>query len=204
MMNELKELKPLKDSYKMTFYPKGREFEFTYSSRVLNFFGAMDDIADISQFVKGVGIWENFSVARGMDTDAVCKRKRRDVIASIDCLLSMLSTDEELYTYNYEYKAYNERYSKKSWSHCNISGKKGGLEVYTGLLYFKYYSNGRRLDLRQKSSFETVSPNNSNTVSEVIIGKRKNHCRLLEKISDLKDLVSKSDGKEIAIRHHYV
>lgn len=203
-MKELSELKPIRDKYKMTFYPKGREISFPYSSRVLDFFSGMKDIAEIARFVQRVGIWDNFSVARGMDTSAVCKRQKAEVLESIDCLLAMLSKDKELYEFSYEYKVRNERYQKKAWSHCNINGKKGGLETYTGLLYFKYYSNGRRLDLRKQGSFKTAKWNDKTVVSEVILGKRRNHCHLLENMTELKNEISSSDGCTIEIRHHYV
>ncbi len=201
-MKELKALKPIKDDHRMTFILGDRNESVTYSRRELRFFGAQKDVVEIRNFVSSVGLWENFSVAKGMDTNAICKRNVNEVSLSVDTLLSMIEADQELYEFNYEYKFDTSHFAKKRRYFMDANQDYGCLKIFPGLMYFKYSEKDGYKDLRRNEIFEVIEWNEPKTILIVQLAKRRNHFDLPGKLRAIREFLLAAGSEVVGIRHH--
>ena len=107
----------MKDTVCFTVKADGRELTVRYTSRELKFLGG-PLLPAAEHLVRALGVFDNFTVARGQDTLAWTSRGRDDVLAAAKELSESITRDQTLLAYDYQY-------SFSSQSKIRITGGTG-------------------------------------------------------------------------------
>lgn len=167
-----------------------------YSTEELSFLTG-NGAPQITAFRAAIGLWDNFSVARGMDENARTVKSRQSLLAATCALLHRLEEEHELYSYNYRLKCpgSRSRSSTKCWIGLE-SGAAGFLMArHAGQLYFENKDAGAKIiDMRALSTLDTVS-------GEARIFRKRNELRWPLFLRELERFLKEGLETEVSISH---
>lgn len=184
------------DRYQFTVSAGELVHKQAYSAEELSFLtghGAPEIIA----FRTAIGLFDNFSVARGMDEKAQTPKSRETLLAATSGLLHRLEEERELFSYNYKLKCPDSRSrgSTKCWIELEPGDAGFLMARHAGQLYFE--SNGptpKIVDLRSVSSLDT-------TGGEARIFRHRNELRWPAFLRDLEIFLTRVTVNELLISH---
>ncbi|RUL77514.1 hypothetical protein [Dyella choica] len=168
----------------------------TYSTEELSFLTG-HGAPEITAFRVAIGLWDNFSVARGMDENAQTVKSREMLLAATSELLHRLEQERELFSHSYKLKCPDSRSrgSMKCWIELK-SGETGFLMArHAGQLYFEHKEAGPKIiDMRALSSLDTAT-------GETRIFRKRNELRWPLFLQDLEVFLKSLMVSEVSISH---
>jgi len=158
-------------------------------------------------FKKAVGLWDNFSVARGMDTKAWATKPRLELLRAAEHFEQAIKADRELLQYDYQY-GFSSIPNQKN-SAAGGAGKVDGKDTmisakHPGQLYLSLWGKGpdgkgrivETRDLRKGPPVVTELGTSK-------VYRRKNKVDWEPKLSRLVEFLQRSKSELVHIRHHY-
>jgi len=150
-------------------------------------------------FKKAVGLWDNFSVARGMDTKAWATKPRLELLRAAEHFEQAIKADRELLQYDYQY-GFSSIPNQKN-SAAGGAGKVDGKDTmisakHSGQLYLSLWGKGPDGNLRKGPPVLTE-------LGTIKVYRRKNKVDWEPKLSRLVEFLQSSKSEHVHIRHHY-
>lgn len=145
---------PAKAKYRFTVRLDDREHAQAYTQRELSFLGGKNCPA-IPRFVAALGLWDNFSVPRGMNATAWTRKNRVDLSDATEALLAEIDAKPALYVHDYWYRIRGERRMRDGFGTRLVDGEPATVEARRpGQLFAEGIDSGRIEDLREKETFD--------------------------------------------------
>lgn len=161
-----------------------------------------------SEFIQALGMWDNFSVARGQNTEAWTTKPRIRLLSAAKNLLERVRQDRDYINYDYQCGFSAEGKTRHSGRGFGV-GLPGGIgamvSLYPGQIFMdigkqgadgKYYS-GETLDLRRSGPIQTADK------GLLKVYKRFNPINWEQKLPFLIDFLTSCSCENVRIRHHY-
>ncbi len=185
----------MKDRLCFTIKADGRKLTVRYSSRELKFLGGKLLPAG-ERFVIALGMWDNFTVARGQDCEAWTSRSRNELLAVANELLESIIRDRELLAYDYQYSFSSQpRVRNTAGTGVLVDGQSGIIDARKpGQIYARMIDGSVR-DLRLGDPVVT-------NIGTVKIHRRKNKIDWLSKLPNLIEYLHFVRSDLVQIRHH--
>jgi hypothetical protein len=157
-------------------------------------------------FIVAIGVYDNFSVAKGQSAEAWTERPREAALGATEQLLRRVQTDEPLLACDYEYRMPGE----KSWSRSGHSGiplgdRYGHVRAGPGLLEIEVRGvpDGsvnpiqERIDLRQLDRYLVTEH------ASISIRRSPQSLGWPRLLPELARFLRCCNEHEIRVRHHY-
>lgn len=188
-------MKEMKDRLCFTIKADDRELTVRYSSRELKFLGGKLLPAG-ERFVIALGMWDNFTVARGQDCQAWTSRSRDELLAAANELLESIIRDRELLAYDYQYSFSSQpRIRNTAGTGVLVDGQSGIIDARRPGQIYARMTDGSVRDLRLGDPIVT-------SIGEVKIHRRKSKIDWLSKLPDLIEYLRSVKSDLVQIRHH--
>jgi hypothetical protein len=156
------------------------------------------------KFSAALGLWDNFSVAKGMDTQAWTIRPRVPLLGAAEELLAAWEIDGAFFRYDYQYSfSSNPRQRNTGGMGITVNGRAGTIDARRpGQLFIRFTSSNPEergdevLDLRKCAPVETP-------LGAIKIHRRKNQLNWQPKLENLIKFLRSVRVESVRIRHHY-
>ena len=160
-----------------------------------------------SEFIKAVGMWDNFSVSRGQDTEAWTTKSRPRLLSAAEKLLERIGKDRDYINYDYQCGFSTEGKTRHSGRGFGV-GLPGGvtamIRLYPGQIMMNVLREGESgkfhvaetLDLRRSGPIQTADK------GLLRVYKRFNPINWEQKLPPLIDFLAKSSCENARVRHH--
>ena len=185
----------VKERVAFTVKAGGRELTVRYGTRELRFLsGPLLPAGD--RFKQALGMWDNFTVAKGQDTSAWTSKRCSDVLAEAKDLFNSINAASDLFAYDYQYSfSTSPKIRNTGGTGVRVNGIDGIIDARKpGQIYFRR-TDGVVLDLRSGEPLETH-------LGSVQIHRRRNAIDWLPKLQALIDFLQLMESEMVAIRHH--
>ena len=189
--------------YCFTIESDDRALKVRYSHRELKCLGG--PLLPSGQAFKGaLGLWDNFSVANGMDTEAWTIKPRISLLQAAQELLVAWETDRELFQYDYQYSfSTNPKQKNTAGMGIIVEGRTGIIDARRpGQIFIRFVDQQNKgnekvvLDLRKCGAVET-------SIGILKIHRRANKLDWEPKLTRLIEFLSSLSADTVRIRHHY-
>jgi hypothetical protein len=156
------------------------------------------------KFEGALGLGDNFSVAKGMDTQAWTVKPRIPLLRAAEELLAALQADREFFRYDYQY-SFSSIPKQKNTGGTGIvvNGRAGHIDARRpGQVFIRFVDSHSRagegavLDLRKGTQVETP-------LGLLKIHRRKNTLDWEPKLAKLVEYLRSLTEETVRIRHHY-
>jgi hypothetical protein len=186
------------DKYRFTVAAGESKHLQPYSNEELKFLTG-DGAPEITAFRREIGLWDNFSVSRGMDGKAWTSKARKSLLPSTSALRHLLESQSELFANSYKLRCPSSL--SRGSSRCRAvlaSGEAGVLNArHAGQLYLECEAPSTRIiDMRNAVDFE-------NEQGHGRIYRKGNFLRWTEFLATLEQFLEESSVVEVSIRHDY-
>ncbi|MGA9981738.1 MAG: hypothetical protein WBQ08_24185 [Candidatus Sulfotelmatobacter sp.] len=189
----------------LSFTIEGEDQNFTirYSHREAKCLGG-PLLPSGGKFQGALGLWDNFSVAKGMDTQAWTVKPRFPLLRAAEELLAALEADRELFRYDYQYSFSSIPKQKNTGGRSIVVNERSGLidARRPGQVFIRFAASqsgggdGAVLDLRKCAPIET-------SLGLLRIHRRKNQLDWKPKLAKLIGFLHSLSVEMVRIRHHY-
>lgn len=150
-----------KDQVAFTVQSQRESLTIAYRSAELSFLGN-EVCVELSTFCKAIGLWDNFRVATGMNTEAWAEKDGATLEATTTALLARLEADWDLFGHDYSYRCPHQMNRQRGIEGVILKDGRRGLLVSQrpGELHISLRTDGHEecIDLRGLASFEAESP----------------------------------------------
>jgi hypothetical protein len=186
-----------------------RSITVRYNSRELKFIVLGRPLLPSAEdFKKAVGLWDNFSVAHGMDTKAWTVKSRPGLLLAAEQLAQVIERDRELLQYDYQFGFSSNPQQKNSAAMGvgTVGGKGAAISAkHPGQLYMELWEkgpdgNGRIVETKDLRAGPPVVTDELGTIK---VYRRKNKVDWIPKLSQLIQFLRENHSDSIRIRHHY-
>jgi hypothetical protein len=186
------------DKYRFTVAAGEAKHLQPYSSEELKFLTG-DGAPEISEFRRLLGLWDNFSVSRGMDGNAWTAKSRESLLLSTSALRRLIESQREQFANNYKLRCPSSL--SRGSSRCRAvlrTGEAGVLNArHSGQLYLECEGpSARVIDMRDAADFE-------NEQGQGRIYRKRNSLRWIDFLVSLELFLDASSVAEVSIRHDY-
>jgi hypothetical protein len=184
-----------RDRVNFTVRAVGRELTVRYTTRELRFLGGPLLPAG-NRFTQAIGMWANFTVAKGQNTSAWTTQPRREVLNATRDLTESISEAAELFQYDYQY-SFSSRPKIRNTAGTGVmaNGTTGTIDArQPGQIYFRQ-TDGVVRDLRVGEPLVT-------NLGTVKIYRRRNTVDWLPKLQTLIDFLETLEFETVDFRHH--
>jgi hypothetical protein len=159
-------------------------------------------------FIQAVGMWDNFSVARGQDTEAWTAKSRMGLLNAAESLLKRVRADRDFINYDYQCGFSAEgprRYSGRGFG-VMLPGKVGAtVWLNPGQITMDIQRQGEdgkflvveSRDLRRSGPIQTADK------GTLKVYRRFNPINWEQKLPPLIDFLANCSCENVRIRHHY-
>jgi len=159
-------------------------------------------------FIQALGMWDNFSVAQGQNTEAWITKSRMRLLVVAESLLERVKKDREYINYDYQcgFSAEGKtRHSGKGFGVALPGGVGAMVWLFPGQIMMefcklgadgKYYVD-KTLDLRRNGPIETADK------GILKVYRRSNPINWEQKLRGLIDFLANCSCENVRIRHHY-
>jgi hypothetical protein len=156
------------------------------------------------RFRAMLGLWDNFSVAKGMDTQAWTIKPRPPLLSAAEELLLALEIDGGFFRYDYRYSfSSNPKQRNTGGMGVAVNGRWGTIDARRpGQVFIKFTDSNPEeggdalLDLRKSAPVETP-------LGVIKIHRRKNQLDWQPKLERLIKFLRSISEETVRIRHHY-
>ena len=187
------------DRYRFTVAIGEESHKCNYSTEEMNFLCG-SGVPELIMFRRQVGLWDNFRVATGMDTQAWTVKVRESLLSSTLALLQRMEAEKELFalTYKLQCPGSLSRSASKCWVQFNETKAGHLLARHPGQLYFQWRNDPMAdheiYDLRAQALREGA-------VCGARVFTKPNTIRWQSFLSSLSVFLQECDGPEARIRH---
>jgi hypothetical protein len=194
------------ERYAFTLRDGTRLARVTYAQRDLRFLGG-PLLPEARTFVQALGLWDNFKVDSGMDTEAWTTRSAAPLLAASKTLLSRIAQDSDVLGFDYQF-AFPEKGMPKgsgAASGFTVGGRHGLVQAdVPGQLYMTFtppasdgtFGEGDIQDLRRESSVPT-------SWGPLMVHRSTKPVVWLTKLPAAIAFLEEIHGPEVQIRHHF-
>jgi hypothetical protein len=156
------------------------------------------------KFESALGMWDHFSVAKGMDTQAWTVKPRIPLLQATEILLAAWTLDREFFQYDYQYSFSSiPKQKNTAGMGVTVEDRSGLIDARRpGQIYFRFgdpdpdRSKPAILDLRKGAPLQT-------SLGLVKIHRRKNKLDWEPKLTRLVEFLRSIGVETVRIRHHY-
>jgi hypothetical protein len=156
------------------------------------------------KFSATLGLWDNFSVAKGIDTQAWATKPLAPLLGAAEELLAALEIDSEFFRYDYQYSvSSNPKQKNTGGMGITVNGRAGTIDARRpGQVFIRFTSSNLEehrddvLDLRKCVPVETP-------LGAIKIHRRKNQLDWQPKLENLIKFLRLLRVESVRIRHHY-
>lgn len=192
---------PPKDQYRMTIALGEAMADFDYRANELAFIG--NDICPLFlQFKKAVGLWDNFSVSRGMDIHAWVDKPVDEILRVSRSLLHELQSNWSLYGNDYWFRGPSDWSKRRGLAGMLLADGRVGLlsNQVPGELTLSVDGGKELLDLRGLDEYAAESP------PILRFYRKPNDIRWREHLAAIIEFVEAHPTEDamVRLRHHYV
>jgi hypothetical protein len=195
--------------YCFTVECEHRTIRVRYNSRELTFIVLGKPLVPAAEdFKKALGLWDNFSVARGMDTKAWTTKSRSELLRAAEQFQQAIEADHELLQYDYQYgfsTVPNQRNSAAGGA-GNVGGRSAIISAkHPGQLYLQLWEQGPdgKGRIVETKDLRKGPPVMTDELGIIKVYRRKNKVDWKPKLSQLIEFLQASQSENIRIRHHY-
>jgi hypothetical protein len=186
------------DRYRFTVAAGDSRHLQPYSNEELKFLTG-NGAAEITQFRRDIGLWDNFSVSRGMDGSAWTTKSREALLATTSALLLRVEAERDLFSFNYKLRCPSSlsRSSSKCWAVLEDGSSGALLARHAGQLYLECQGPVPKIiDMRRFSQFE-----NEQGLGRIY--KKANELRWASFLAALESFLQSSTSATVQIRHDH-
>jgi len=158
------------------------------------------------EFVIALGMFDNFSVSRGQDTNAWTEKPRLRLLTASEKLLERVQVDRDYIGYDYQVGFSAEGKTRHSGRGFGVSlpGRDGFIWLHPGQIYMDFSERGsdgkfhvvETIDLRRSEPIETASQ------GLLKVYKRSNPIHWEQKLPPLIEFLSSHSCEFVRVRHH--
>jgi hypothetical protein len=195
--------------YSFTVECEQRAITVRYNSRELTFIVLGKPLIPAAEdFKKALGLWDNFSVARGMDTKAWTTKSRSELLRAAEQFQQAIEADRELLQYDYQYgfsSIPNQRNSAKRGA-GSVDGRSAIISAkHPGQLYLQLWEQGPdgKGRIVETRDLRKGPPASTHELGTIKVYRRKNKVDWKPKLSQLVEFLQASQSESVHIRHHY-
>lgn len=195
--------------YCFTVECEQRTMTVRYNSRELTFIVLGNPLIPAAEdFKKAVGLWDNFSVAHGMNAEAWTTKSQLQLLRATERFQQTIEADRELLQYDYQYgfsSIPNQRNSAAMGA-GNVGGRSATISAkHPGQLYLQLWDEGpdgkgRIVETRDLRKGPPVMTDDLGTIK---VYRRKNKVDWKPKLSQLIEFLRANHSETVHIRHHY-
>jgi hypothetical protein len=196
-------------AYCFTVECEQRTLTVRYNSRELTFIvRGKPLIPAAEEFKKAVGLWDNFSVAHGMDTKAWTIKSRSELLRAVEHFEQAIEADRELLKYDYQYgfsSIPNQKNSAMGGA-GNVGGKMATISAkHPGQLYLELREKGEdgKWKVVETRDLRKGPPVVTDEFGTIKVYRRRNKLDWKPKLSQLAEFLRSSHSESVRIRHHY-
>jgi hypothetical protein len=195
--------------YSFTVECEHRRITVRYNSRELKFIVLGRPLLPSAEdFKKAVGLWDNFSVAHGMDTKAWTVKSRSGLLRDAEQLAQAIETDRELpqYDYQFGFSSIPQQKNSAAMGVGTVGGKGAVISAkHPGQLYLELWEKGpdgkgRIVEVKDLRADPPVVTDELGTIK---VYRRKNKVDWIPKLSQLIQFLRENHSDTVRIRHHY-
>ena len=178
-----------------TLIYSGRDFKVAHAKQ----------FPEMRVLTAAVGVWDNFTVSKGMDTNAWTSRPASIPRWAVRNVVKLLEGDGDLFAYDYSFRSlYDTRWETRHSKPYRVNEDQiwivpGAGELYLG--HMEEFEHGRavscELDLRPFQKYELADG------TEIRIRKKRCEFGLLAQMKKLQDFLEGLPDCVVEIRHHY-
>ena len=181
--------------YCFTIESEGRTLTVRYSHSELKCLGG--PLLPGNAFKGALGLWDNFSVSNGMDTNAWRIKPRISLLQAAQELLATWVTDRELFQYDYQYSfSTNPKQRNTGGMGIIAEGRTGIIDARRPGQIFIRFNQETVQDLRKCGAVET--PNGI-----LKVHRRRNKLDWEPKLTRLTEFLNSLSDDTVRIRHHH-
>jgi len=166
-----------------------------------------DQCPEGSEFIQALGMWDNFSVADGQNTNAWTEKPRARLMAACDALLKRVQVDRDYIGYDYQCGFAAEgrqRHSGRGFG-VQLPGRTASIRLHPRQIYMVFYERGpdgkfhvvETVDLRRSGPIQTEGK------GLMKVYRRGNPIHWEQKLPPLIDFLNSRTSETVRIRHHY-
>lgn len=195
--------------YCFTVECEQRTLAVRYNSRELTFIVLGNPLLPTADdFKRAVGLWDNFSVANGMDTKAWTTKSRSELLRAAERFRQALEADGELLQYDYQYgfSSIPKQRNSAAMGVGTINGKGAVISAkHPGQLYLEIWEQGPEGKGRivETKDLRKGPPVAIDKLGSIKVYRRKNKVDWKPKLSRLIVFLQTSQLESVRIRHHY-
>lgn len=166
-----------------------------------------DQCPEGSEFIQALGMWDNFSVAGGQNTQAWTEKSRERLIAASERLLERVRLDREYIHFDYQvgFAAEGRRRHSGRGFGVRLPGGNVSIRLHPGQAYMQFHERGsdgkfhvvRTTDLRKSDPIQTEDK------GLMKVYRRRNPLNWEEKLPLLIGFLLRCSAEFVRIRHHY-
>lgn len=179
-----------------------------YHSRELTFVVLGKPLLPATEdFIRAVGLWDSFSVARGMNTKAWTTKSRTQLLLAAETLLNAIAADRDLLRYDYQYGLSSIPKQRNSAMRGvgNVGGRGGMVGATPGQLFLQLWEKGedgkgRIVEIRDLRKGQPVE---TDELGFIKVYRRKNTIDWEPKLHSLIAFLRRCTSDAVRVRHHY-
>jgi hypothetical protein len=195
--------------YCFTVECEHRTITVRYNSRELTFIVLGNPLVPAAEdFKKALGLWDNFSVARGMDTKAWTTKSRTELLRAAEQFQEAIEADRELLQYDYQYgfSAIPNQRNSAAGGAGNVGGRSAKISAKPpGQLYLQLWEKGPdgKGRIVETKDLRKGPPVMTDELGIIKVYRRRNRVDWKPKLSQLIEFLQAIQSESIRIRHHY-
>ena len=195
-----------KKAYQMTIRAGGLEHPLVYTSRDMRILQS-EQLPEGERFMIAMDVWDNLTVAHGMDSDAWTTKSRNEALYFAKVLRGAVTSDKDLLSHDYAYRmpaAVSWRRSGREsvpvferYGHVHAAPGALYLDLYTVDEEWRQTGFSERIDLRPLDQFalEGSARLRFKRVPAILVWPQA--------LAALVDFLQSVNAEEIHVRHHY-
>lgn len=159
------------------------------------------------EFIQALGMWDNFTVAGGQNTEAWTRKSRARLLKASENLLERVQQDRDYINYDYQCGFTSEgrqRHSGRGFS-VRLPGRNAFIWLHPGQIFMEFHERGadgkfhvvETIDLRKSGPIQTENK------GLLKIYRRSNPINWEVKLPSLIDFLRSYSSEHVRVRHHY-
>lgn len=195
--------------YCFTVECEQRTLTTRYGSRELTFIVLGNPLIPAAEeFKKAVGLWDNFSIARGMNAKAWTTKSREELQRAVQRFQQAIEADHELLRYDYQWglSSTPKRRNSAPGGVGNVDGKSGLVSArHPGQLYLELreVSPEGKWEIVEIRDLRKGPPVVTDELATIKVYRRRNKIDWTPKLAQLAEFLQSCYADSVRIRHHY-
>jgi hypothetical protein len=160
-----------------------------------------------SEFIQALGMFDDFSVAKGQDSKAWTTKSRVRILEAGKRLLERVRQDRDYVGYDYQCGFSAEgrhRHSGRGFG-VRLPGRDALIWLHPGQIYMEFHERGQdgKFHVVETVDLRTSGPMQTESQGLLKVYKRSNPINWEQKLPSLIDFLGGHSGEIVRVRYHY-